>query len=1158
MVMRRNAMRKNLRQSILKSFGRYIAIVMIIALGASMFVGLLMTKTDMVATGQKFLDEMNMFDLRIMNSYGWTQSDVEKIAQMEGVVDAEGILYTDLIVHFGNTEDDSVYRFYSLPQKINLVSIRGGRLPAADNECVIVGYQMDDSVLGTTVTISDTNKADALESVLVKSFTVVGYVATPLYMDMNRGTTSVGNGSLANCLYVLPEAMDLAYIPEINITIPGDYALYSDEYNTAMQDMADWLEPQLEQMAQDRYETVKAEAKEQYREGLKTYSEGVWEFHQGREQAARELADAYDQLVEAEALIAENEQKLISGEAQLAEGRAQLAEGQKELDEGKKEFETMKNSADSTFNATISSLNASRAEILQKITSLDTQIAALDAQIAALNEQIGTGDSRLQELNLQIAQLDARIYVLDESVAAAVYTKQLLNLYPEMNAALIAEIDARIASMTADKQECVAQRAALVAERDPLHAEIGAPTGQRLELEIQRGLLQADRTSQQTALDAIDAGIATAQAAKAALDEQFAAAEAEIIAGEKQLAEGYAALAQAEQAIIDGKQQLADAKVEVAQGWEDYEKGKLEAEEELAKAEAELRDAKQELLDAADLIEQMTQSSLFILDRNSNIGYNSLDSASDIVQGVARVFPAFFLLVAALVCITTMTRMIEEERTQIGTLKALGYSNGAIISKYLIYAGSGAVVGCGLGVFVGSAAFPIILWQAYKIMLYITDGIVLKINWWLCGAVVGTYTTVMLLVTWYCCKRTLAENPAELIRPKAPDPGKKILLEYLPIWQKISFLNKVTIRNIFRYRQRLAMMMVGIGGCTALLLTGFGLRDSIVNVVDYQFEEVTTYDMSVYFSENQTSDEQANFLKDVASYAENAMFYHQSSMDLMFDNRTKEISLIAAGSGLEDFIDLHVGEKKISLPGVNEVVISVGAAEAMGIRVGDHVTMRNADLQVLDLTVSGIYDNHVENYAIIIPQTVEYQWGEPASQQMAFVKLREGEDAHKAAADISALLDVMNVSVSEDFANMVGNMMEALDLVVWVVVFCAGLLAAIVLYNLTNININERIREIATIKVLGFNAAETGAYVFKENLSLSAIGSVVGLGLGYVLLLFVMSQIKIDMVWFKALATPMSYVLSIALTMLAACIVDFVFYFKLDKINMAEALKSVE
>ena len=1158
MVMKRNAMRKNLRQSILKSFGRYIAIVMIIALGASMFVGLLMTKTDMVATGKKFTEAQNMFDLRIMNSYGWTQSDVDKIARLDGVVDAEGLLYADLIVRVGKSTDDSVYRFYSLPQTVNRVDIRGGRMPEAIDECVIEGFHMDDFILGTTITLSDTNKEDAMEPMKSRTFTIVGYVASPLYMDMNRGTTSVGNGSLENCVYVIPEAMELDYIPEINITIPGDYDLYTAEYNDAMQTMADLLEPQLEDMAQNRYETVKAEAWAEYRDGLKEYSEGVWEYYKGKQQAEKELADAEKQLLEAEALIAENEEKLRSGQAQIASAYAQLAEGQKELDEAKEEFSSMRKTAMYTFELTEGTLASRKKATEEQILHLEGEVAAIDEQIAAMNEQIGPAGEQLQALNSEISMVEAQITVLQDAIAAAEYTKQLAQNYPGTGDFVIAEIDARIASMEAQIADLQVQLQELEEARKPLQEQIGDPSAELMELQQQKIELNSEINSQKSMLDMIESGLATVQDAKAELDQQLAVAEKEILAGEEQLAAGYGALAQAEKEVEDGARQLEEGKKELEDGWAEFYKGKQEAEQELADAEAQLKEAKQELEDAADLIHQMTQSSLFILDRNSNVGYNSLESASDIVQGVARVLPAFFLLVAALVCITTMTRMIEEERTQIGTLKALGYSNGAIISKYLIYAGSGAVLGCGLGVLVGSAIFPTILWQAYKIMLYITDGIVLKINWVLCGAVVGTYTVVMLLVTWYCCKRTLAEAPAELIRPKAPDPGKKIMLEYLPIWRKISFLNKVTIRNIFRYRQRLAMMMVGIGGCTALLLTGFGLRDSIVNVVNYQFEEVTTYDMSVYFSENQTEEEQAEFLEDVSSYAENAMFYHQSSIDLNFDNHTKKIYLIASGHGLEDFIDMHTGDEKIPLPGVNEVVLSVGVSEALGINVGDQVQLRNADLQIMDLTVSGIYDNHVENYAIIIPETIEAQWNESSEMQMAFVKLRDGDSAHAASTEISALLDVMNVSVSEDMADMVGGMMDALDLVIWVIVFCAGLLAAIVLYNLTNININERIREIATIKVLGFNAGETGAYVFKENLSLSLIGSVVGLGLGYALLLFVMSQIKIDMVWFKAIAKPISYVISVVLTMAAACIVDFVFYFKLDKINMAEALKSVE
>ena len=554
----------------------------------------------------------------------------------------------------------------------------------------------------------------------------------------------------------------------------------------------------------------------------------------------------------------------------------------------------------------------------------------------------------------------------------------------------------------------------------------------------------------------------------------------------------------------------------------------------------------------------MDEGSVYVLDRNSNIGYGSLNSASDIVFGVSKVFPAFFLLVAALVCITTMTRMIDEERTQIGTLKALGYSNGAIISKYLLYAGSGAVVGCGLGVIIGSMAFPTILWEAYKIMLYITPNIVLEFNWLLCLIVVSAYTAVMLFVTWYCCRQVLEEEPAELIRPKAPDVGKKIFMEYLPFWNRISFLNKVTIRNIFRYKQRLAMMLVGIGGCTALLLTGFGLRDSIVNVVDYQFENVTVYDLTVYFSEGQTPEQQDRFVKLSDDCAENVLFYNQISAELEHGGRVKDIYLITADSDVQEFIAFKSGDETLDMPGINEVLLTVGVAENIGIKVGDRVTMRNADMEQLELTVSGIYDNHVENYAVIVPGTIEAQWNRTPELQMAMIQVGENQDVFEASTVIANLSDVQNVSVSQDLADMVGSMMDALDLVVWVIVICAGLLAVTVLYNLTNININERIREIATIKVLGFNASETAAYVFKENLSLTVIGAGAGLGLGYLLLIFVMSQIKIDMVWFKAVIMGQSYIWSVALTILAAYIVNFVFYFKLDKINMAEALKSVE
>lgn len=281
-------------------------------------------------------------------------------------------------------------------------------------------------------------------------------------------------------------------------------------------------------------------------------------------------------------------------------------------------------------------------------------------------------------------------------------------------------------------------------------------------------------------------------------------------------------------------------------------------------------------------------------------------------------------------------------------------------------------------------------------------------------------------------------------------------------------------------------------------------------------------------------------------------------MELDFDNRVKEVYLLSGGENMAEFIDFHKGNEKLSMPGKNQVLISSGVAENLGIRNGDSLVLRNSDLEELNLTVSGIYDNHVYNYAIVSPDTIEEQWGTEPEYQMAFICVKDDADVYALGATVSDLSFVMNVAVSDDIARTVGRMMEALDLVVWVIVFCAGLLAITVLYNLTNININERIREIATIKVLGFNASETAAYVFKENLALTVVGALLGLLFGKLLLMFVMSQIKIDMVWFTVLTEPVSYLWSISLTLLSALMVNFVFYFRLDKINMAEALKSVE
>lgn len=1092
MVKKNDMMRKNLCQSIWKSLGRYIAIAVIIALGAGIFVGLRSTRNDMVATGQIYTDEYNMFDLRLLSSYGWAQEQVEQVRGLDGVQDAEGVFYIDLIVEKEEEGSDSVYRFYTIPENINRLSLRGGRMPERDDECLADGFRNGDSILGTQITVSDSNDPDSLDILRCKTYTVVGYVGTPLYMDMNRGSTSVGNGNISNYFFVPANAIDNDYFTEIHVTVPGDYNIYTDRYDHAMSDMSDQLEPAVTSLAEERLKQVREEAESLYNDGLQEYLDGLKEYEDAKKEADEKFHDAFQELLDGEDELRSSEKKLKDGELEIEIGRISLSDSRLMLVDSRKKLAAARKEANEQMTSASKSMSESAQSISAELISIESEIAALDVEIAALDAEI----TRLQLL-VDMGQTE-----------------------------LVGELEEKKAL----REEKAAERAALEARRAAIQQE-----SSNIEQKLAQMVIQL------------------AQA-----ESQFAAAEAEISAGEAQLIVYEKELDKQETRIQEGWEELEQGKQDWNEGFREYMDARLEAKQEFDEAEAELADAQKELQDARDAIDEMTENELFILDRNSNIGYSSLDSSSNIVAGVSRVFPVFFLLVAALVCITTMTRMVDEERTQIGTLKALGYSDWAIISKYLIYAGSSALIGCSVGAVVGSAVFPVTLWEAYKIMIFITPKITLRIDWALCAAVVFAYTAVMLFVTWYCCRRELKEVPAELIRPKSPTAGKQLLFEKWKIWGKVSFLNKVAIRNIFRYHQRLAMMLLGIGGCVALLMTGFGLRDSIMDLVDIQFEEVVRYDLEVYFQSGRTEEQQEAFRDELRTCSEDILFFSQSSVDLDVGNQTRSITMIAAPEEITGFIDFHKGKSVVGYPGKNQVLISSGMADMTGLDVGDQVTIRNLDLEKLELTVSGIYDNYVYNYAIVSPETIEEQWGREAEKQMAYVMLRDGQDAYAAGALVSGLSGVMNVSVNEEVARMVSKMMEALNLIILVVVFCAGLLAVIVLYNLTNINITERIREIATIKVLGFNAMETAMYVFKENMVLSLMGCCVGMLMGKMLLSFVISQIKIDMIWLEARLTMPSYIYSIVITLIIGILVDLLFYFRLEKINMAEALKSVE
>ena len=1144
MVMKRkNMMRRNLTQTIRHSIGRYIAIVAIIALGAGLFTGLRVTKVDMVATVQDYTDRQQMFDLQVMNSYGWTDDDVFELSKTEGISAAEGTISLDVLVRLSEEGEDQAFKVLSIPERLNRPSLSAGRMPAAPDECLVEGYFFDKSIIGKTLYISDANSETTADALACDAYTIVGTVSSPMYLNMQRGSTSIGSGSISAYCYVPRSGIEQDIYTEINLTLTGDHRVYTDAYDDAMDAMAEKLEVLCQPLAQKRYETVLAEAEEEYADGMRQYLDGMAEFRDQR-------ADALQKLDEAEAELLQGEQELADNRKLLEDGLKQMDEAEKTLRESRTALTASRLTLANTRSETYAQLGAASTELMTNYKEVLSARQQVDAGMTQIETGLVQLESGMSQLESGLALIEVMLPILQTARDAAdtAYT----------SAQSMGADEETLAQLQANLDELNTQFADYTAQRDALLITQSELQQQYEDVLRQRDELAATQVQLADAIETIELGFRELEQAQANAENQFAAAEAQIDAGELQLEEGALQLQEQRAEAEAGLILLEEGERELAEGRATFEAEKADALQKLDEAEAELEDARIQLSDARQTIDDLAEPDIFALTRNTNLGYVVFESDSDIVAGVAKIFPVFFLAVAALVCITTMTRMIDEERTQIGILKALGYSARDIMGKFLGYSGSASVLGCILGLLLGCFVFPQVIWYAYCIMYHFSPQLSLSYDLPTFAFIFVSYTGLTLLVTWYCCRRELKEVPAELIRPKPPAAGKALFFENMAFWKRMSFLNKVAVRNIFRYKQRLAMMLLGIGGCTALLVTGFGLQDSIAGITDNQFGTVNLYDISATFSSPVPQADQEEFRSQFRSQTDRILFCEQGGIDLLYDNRVKNIYFLATDADLEGIIDLHAGSRDVAMPGENEVVLSVGVAQNLGISVGDTVTLRTSELEELTVTVSGIYDNHVYNYAIVKGSTLRAQWDRAPEEQSAFLLARPEQDVHELGAAVRNFGGVLNVTVNADTASQVGGMMDALDAVIILIVLCAGLLAGIVLYNLTNINIKERIREIATIKVLGFNAAETGSYVFKENLALTFLGTIVGLFAGKGLHAVVMTYVKIDMVWFGTHIDWSSYLLSAVLTIVSALIVDFVMYFQLEKINMAEALKSVE
>ena len=1139
---------KSIFREIKSSMGRFLSIMAIIGLGVGFFAGLKIAKQAMVETVEGYLAEHRFYDYRILSTLGFDQESVDYLQKQEDVAAAEGALSFDALYYIEKSQEDTeprqgAIKLHSLTSQLNTVKLTAGRMPEAPNECVVDNNLFPESVLGDMLVLAKENDEVTLEHFAFGEYVIVGLVQSPLYLQYERGNTSLGSGRLAGFGYILPEGFAEDYYTEIYFSFTGEYGLYSDAYDDYLDRTEEDWKNRSQQAADLRYKTILADAEEKIADARE-------EFETKKAEGEEELADAEAELADAAAELADGEQQLTDAREELEDGRKTLREKKRELEDARAEVAQKE-----------TELVDGEQKLQEGIDSWNTNYSTLEASRGSLNSQKSVLAVQKSQLAEQKAQLEAGmegISQLEEGLA-------------EVEAGIV-RIEAQLAQTESQEDKTVLEytKAQLEGTKEELRAKLAALEPQRKQL--QQGLQAAAEGEAQIA--AAEAQIAAAQAQIDSGNRELEAAWTEIENSKKELEEGRQAIADAraeieegEKALEDAEAELLDAEVtireketELADGRAEYEKGLQEYRDAQAEFEEKIADAEAELSDAEKELQELESPDIYLLGRDTNVGYVCFENDSSIVEGIANIFPVFFVLVAALVCVTTMNRMVEEQRTQIGVLKAIGYGEGRIMSKYLTYSGLASVIGCVVGFLLGTWGFPRVIWAAYGIM-YKTEPLVYVFDWKLALIALAVSLICSMGTTWLSCRVELSQVAAQLMRPKAPKAGKRVFLEYVPfLWNRLSFLRKVSLRNIFRYKKRLFMMILGISGCTALLVTGFGIKDSIADIATKQFQEIQVFDLAVAFQDpvSGTATEELDGLKQqgIAEY----LCVMEKNMDLVTENGIKAIYLVVGDAvQMPTFLDLHMESgEAISYPGPGECVISNKLAAEYGVQAGDVITLRDEEMKELKLTVTAIQENYIYNYVHISEAAWEEQMGEEPKRKTAYVNVQKDVDVHETAAALIQLDNVSNVTVNLDTMERVGSMMASLNIIVVAVILSAAGLAFIVLYNLTNINITERIREIATIKVLGFYKKETEAYVYRENLILSVLGMALGLLLGKLLHSYVMSAIQIDMIAFDICVRPVSYVYSGLLTIGFAWFVGKAMGGKLDNISMTESLKSVD
>lgn len=819
------------------------------------------------------------------------------------------------------------------------------------------------------------------------------------------------------------------------------------------------------------------------------------------------IPEARDKIADAEEQLADAEQQLTDAANELADARKQIEDGEKELEDGRAELEKQKKQ--------YAEYEKKYEEGKQQLEAAKLQMVAVDAAKA----QLTAGKAQINAI------LGRMVNLPEDSVLLPILADSLA---PTLN-------------------ELTDQNGKKLNLGDLLYDKNGNVTPETVK----------------TTQTAVNDYFSTMEKQITSAASQYESGKKELEDSRKQLDTYKSELEKAEKRLDSGERELAEARVKLADGEKEFEEKSADARQKIADGKTKLNRGKLQLADAEKMLEKLSPAEWYLYTRKElALGVGEFGDDAARIDNISTIFPVFFLAVAALVCLTTMARMVEEQRTEIGTLKALGYTDREIQKKYLIYSLSATVLGSGLGLAVGFKLFPTVIYDAYCIM-YDLPPVEAPFHWGVAAICVVVALGCVTLVTCNVCRGVLSEMPANIMRPKAPPAGQRVLLEKVPfIWRRLSFSHKVTVRNLFRYKKRVLMTIVGIAGCAALVLTGYGLKDAINDIVQNQFQKVFRYDLLAGYSAEDEAEEQALFDQlesdpDIKEW----MPQYRAAITAVDERHSYEVNLTVSQdyTRLTDFISLQERvSRRVLTPEKEGAIITEKLATMLGLRAGDTLTLRDGNNRTYELAIAGVSENYASHFVYISAEYYEEVFGKAPEYNTVIVDLADRDDWAAASEKLLAGGTVQMISSDAELVEQYKNVTDNLGYVVAVLIVSAGLLAFVVQYNLSNINITERTREIATLKVLGFYDGEVSAYIYRESVILTILGTGLGLLLGTALTRFVVATAEVDSIMFGRSIYWPSFLMAALITFLFSFLVNWVMHYRLKKINMVESMKSVD